>query len=255
MAKVSTEVFKYPTVKEVDFEIRFPHLFIIENKIGEFQESIVAEFPDSQVILERPMMFTTTGSEGKFEKIPEPEPSIARKSWMFKSEKGYELKIATNLLGITSRHHKTYNNPGGDRFRDIISLVTNSLFKIVKIPIIKRIGLRYVDECPLPSKDNETLTKFYDSIFPSKRFPVNEVENSYFQITTKRKKHNLIFREALVKKDEEYKLVLDFDGFETEVPSVELLKVTDELHSIIHEEYFSIIKDPLKEYMRTGKIE
>jgi uncharacterized protein (TIGR04255 family) len=251
---VSGEVFQYPTVKEVDFEIRFPHLFIIENKIGEFQESIIKEFPESEIVLERQMMLTTTGPEGRFEKIPEPEPSVTKKSWLFKSEKGYELKIATNVLWIVSRHHKTYNNPDGDRFRDIISLATNSLFQIVKIPIIRRIGLRYIDECPLPSKDNETLTKLYDSTFPSNRFPVNDIQNSYFQITTKRKNHNLTFREAIVKQDEKYKLMLDFDGFETEVPSVDLLKVTDELHSIIDEEYFSIVKEPLKEYMRTGKI-
>jgi uncharacterized protein (TIGR04255 family) len=248
------EVFQYPTVKEVDFEIRFPHLFIIENKIGEFQQGIIAEFPESQIILERQMMFATTGLEGKLEKIPEPEPTIVKKSWLFKSEKGYELKIATNILVLTSRHHKTYSNPVGNRFRDIISLVTSNLFQIVKIPIIKRVGLRYVDECPLPLKDNDTLTKFYNSTFPSKRFPITDVDNSYFQITTKRKNHNLNFREALVKRGEEYKLILDFDGFETQVPSVDLLKITDELHSIIDEEYFSIVKDPLKEYMRTGKL-
>lgn len=165
------------------------------------------------------------------------------------------MKIATNRLILTSHHHKTYNNPAGDKFRDIISLVTNNLFQIAKIPIIKRVGLRYVDECPLPQKDNNTLTKFYNSTFPSNRFPVNDVENSYFQVTTKRKSHNLIFREALVKQDEKHILILDFDGFETQVPSTDLLKVTDELHSIIEKEYFNIIKDPLKEYMRTGKIE
>jgi len=251
---VPGEVFQYPTVKEVDFEIRFPHLFLIENKIGEFQEGIASEFPESQLVLERPMVITSTGFEGKSERIPEPEPSISRKSWVFKSEKGYELRVSTNTLTIISGHHKTYNNPAGDRFRDIISLATDNLFRIVKIPILKRIGLRYTDECPLPSKDNATLTKFYNSTFPSNRFPISDAEGSYFQITTKRKNHNLIFREALVKQDDKYKLILDFDGFETQVQSADMQKVTDELHSIIEEEYFNIVKDPLREYMRTGKM-
>ena len=231
------------------------HLFIIENRIGEFQQGIIEEFPDSQLVLGRPLLFADTGLDGRMEKIPEPEHSMSRKSWVFKSEKGYELKISTNILILTSHHHKTYKNPVGDRFRDIIELVTNNLFRIVKIPIIKRIGLRYVDECNLPSKDNVTLKKFFNTTFPSDRFPIDNVENSYFQITTKRKNHNLIFREALVKKKSGYKLILDFDGFETQVPSADLLKVTDELHTIIDEEYFSIIKEPLKEFMRTGKIQ
>jgi uncharacterized protein (TIGR04255 family) len=249
-----TEIFQFPSVKEVDFEIRFPHLFIIENKIGEFQEGIIAEFPDSQIILEKQMMFTNTGIEGELEKVPDAEPVI-RKSWLFKSEKGYEVKIATNLLIVTSHHHKTYDNAGGDNFRNIVSLVTKNLFKIVKIPILKRVGLRYIDECPLPSKDNATFEKFFNSTLPIKRFPITEVENSYFQITTNRKNHKLIFREALVQKGEKYNLTLDFDGFENQVPNSELMNVTDELHAIIDDEYFSLINDPFKEYMRTGKFQ
>lgn len=65
------EVFQYPTVKEVDFEIRFPHLFIIENKIGEYQESIISEFPDSQIVFERPLVFTA-GAEGRLERFQNP---------------------------------------------------------------------------------------------------------------------------------------------------------------------------------------
>ena len=48
--------------------------------------------------------------------------------------------------------------------------------------------------------------------------------------------------------------MLDFDGFETEIASADFLKVADELHEIIEEEYFSIIKETIKEYMRTGKL-
>ena len=45
-----TEVFLHPTVKEVAFEIKFPHLFSIENKIGEFQDKIILQFPESSQI-------------------------------------------------------------------------------------------------------------------------------------------------------------------------------------------------------------
>ena len=201
------------------------------------------------------MVLTTMGTDGKLKGIPEEEPQIIRKSWIFKSEKGYEVRVATNLLQIISNHHKTYNNPHGDKFRDVISLVTNNLFNIVKIPIVKRVGLRYVDECPLPAKNNDTLKKLYNSTLPYEHFPIDNVGNAYFQITTKRKNHNLFFREALNKDNEKYRLILDFDGFENQVASTDLLKVTDELHSIIEEEYFSIIKEPIKVYMRTGRLE
>src|SRR4030065_747596 len=101
---MSAEVFPHPTVQEVAFEIRYPHMFIIENKIGEFQEGIITEFPDSQLVLERQMVLTSTGPEGKLEKVPEQEPPVIRKLWVFKSEKGYEVRVATNSLVIVSHH-------------------------------------------------------------------------------------------------------------------------------------------------------
>jgi hypothetical protein len=64
----------------------------------------------------------------------------------------------------------------------------------------------------------------------------------------------LIYREVLAKEGDRYKLMLDFDGFEKDVVSADFLRVTDELHEMIEEEYFSIIKEPIKEYMRTGNL-
>ena len=76
--------------------------------------------------------------------------------------------MQTNSLSIVSQEHKTYNNPGTDKkFRDVIDFVVTNFFKTINVPIIKRIGLRYIDECPLPSKDNETLKKLYNSAFPN----------------------------------------------------------------------------------------
>jgi uncharacterized protein (TIGR04255 family) len=251
------EVFAYPTVKEIDFEIRFPHVFSIENRIGDFQDKIVNQFPESKQTFRRRIMLADTGPEGKLVTIPEDfEPSTLQKFWVFSSPQGHEVKIQTNNLVITSHHHITYNNPTAKgKFRDTIKFVLTNFFEVVKIPIIKRIGLRYIDECPLPSKDNATLTRLYKSTFPIRRFPINDAEGVYFSITTKRKNHKLIYQEALIKKDQDYKLMLDFDGFETDIASSDFLRITDELHKIIEKEYFSIIREPVKVYMRTGRLE
>ena len=255
-----TEVFLHPTVKEVAFEIKFPHLFSIENKIGEFQDKIIMQFPESAQILSRQLVFADTGTEGKLENAQVREgfePNAVRKAWSFKSKQDIEVKVQTNSLSIISQEHKTYNNPGTEKkFRDIIDFVVTNFFKTINVPIIKRIGLRYIDECPLPSKDNETLKKLYNSTFPTDRFPINDATTFYFNINTIRKNHKLIYQEALVKNSKDHDtLILDFDGFETEIASGDFLRVTDELHSIIEEEYFSIIKDPVKQYMRTGAMQ
>jgi uncharacterized protein (TIGR04255 family) len=253
---MSGEVFPYPTVKQVIFEIRYPNLFSIENKMGEFQEKIISEFPDSQAMIRRQIVFADVGPEGKLMSIPDVfGEGMGKKVWIFKSKQQHEVNVSTNSLSITSSHHKTYQNPRADKFRDVIESVLSNFFGTVSVPIIKRIGLRYVDECPLPSKNNETLRKFYNSTFPIGRYPIKDAEGIYFEITTKRKNHNLIYRERLAKQNEQYILFLDFDGFENEIPAKDYLKVTDELHEIIEEEYFKTIKEPVLNYMRTGKLE
>ena len=52
------------------------------------------------------------------------------------------------------------------------------------------------------------------------------------------------------KKDEEYKLILDFDGFAKDIAGEDCLRVTDDLHDIILKEYEETIKEPVYEYMR-----
>jgi uncharacterized protein (TIGR04255 family) len=257
---MSEEVFRYPTVKEVAFEIKFPHLFSIENRIGDFQEKIILQFPDSAQVLHRQVMFADTGLEGKIETVPIPEgfqPDTVRKSWVFKSKGKIEVKIQTNAVSIISQEHKTYNNPSSEeKFRDVIDFVLSNFFKVINVPIIKRIGLRYIDHCPLPSKENETLKKLYNSTFPIDKFSIKDAQSFYFNINTNRKNHKLIYQEGLIKNDKgDEVLLLDFDGFETDIASTDFLKVADELHEIIKGEYFSIIKEPVKQYMRTGKLE
>lgn len=255
MRPMAGEIFPYPTVKRVIFEIRYPNLFIIEKRIGDFQEKIMHEFPESKLVFRRQLVFADIGPEGKLESVPEFEPKGSKKIWYFKSEEKHEINVLTNALSITSEHHKTYNNPGYEKkFRDVIDFVLTNFFAVIPIPIIKRIGLRYVDECPLPSKDNDTLKQYYNSTFPYDRYPIDDAASISFEIRTKRGKHNLTYRERLSKENDEYKLILDFDGFETNVQTKDFLRITDELHEMIETEYFHVIREPVKEYMRKGKV-
>ena len=64
------EIFPHPTVKRVVFQIRFPNLFYIENKIGDFQMKIMKEFPQSALIFRKQVVFADIGPEIKLENIP-----------------------------------------------------------------------------------------------------------------------------------------------------------------------------------------
>lgn len=245
------EIFKFPTVKEVIFQIVYPDLFLIENKIGEFQIRIMNEFPDSSLIYRRHLLFADLGPESKISE-QEMDSQKAKKIWQFKSDKGYKLAITTGSLSIVSSSHKSYNK-GEDNFRNIIKLVLENFFDLIPVTRIKRIGLRYLDECPLPKLDVETFSSYYNSAFPLKRFSMTQTKQMQFVVEYKKDKYFLKYSEYFNEQRRNV-LILDFDGFANDIEAINCLSVLDDLHKIISKEYFVTIKEPVKEYMRTGKI-
>lgn len=248
------EIFLNPTVKSVIFQIRFPNLFYIESKIGDFQLKIMEMFPSSSLLFRKQILFADLGPNFKpADILNKDDLQTSKKIWQFNSEKNYKLNVLMDSLDIASEHHKTYNNEGGDKFREVIVFVLKHFFETTNIPIINRIGLRYIDECPIFKKDNDTLFNYYNSIFPNKRFSLDDTEEMEFRIVTKRRDYNLRYCESIKKVGNEYKLILDFDGFAENIKSLDCITVTDKLHDIIIEEFENSIKEPLIKFMQIKK--
>lgn len=244
---VINEIFPNPTVKQVFFEIRFPNLFYIEKRIGDLQVKIINEFPKSDLLYRRQLLYADVGPGGKLKHIDE---TYTKKIWQFSSQKKYRLSVTNNSLDIISEHHKTYNLEGADKFRDVIDFALRNFFEVMTLPLVNRIGLRYIDECPLPKKNNETFSSHYDSVFPIERFNITDAKEMFFRTTTKKGKFNLTYMASLQKHKNKYRFILDFDGFANNVKSADCLRVTDKLHSIISEEYERTIREPVYEFMR-----
>ncbi len=65
------EVFPNPTGKQVIFQIRFPNLFYIENKIGDFQVEVMERFPESSLTFRHQLVLADIGSSFNIEDISE----------------------------------------------------------------------------------------------------------------------------------------------------------------------------------------
>ncbi|GFO97339.1 hypothetical protein ig2599ANME_1539 [groundwater metagenome] len=251
---VISEIFPKPTVKQVIFQIKFPNLFYIESRIGDFQVKIMKEFPQSNLLYRKQLLLTDVGPESKLTNIPEDlDKEAVKKIWQFKSDKNLQLNVMSNSLDINSEYHKTYNLEGGDKFRDTIMFVLERFFETMPIPVINRIGLRYIDECPIPVKDNTTFRAYYNSSFPLDRFNLADTKEMQFHTVVNRGNYFLRYGEILQKTEKEYKLILDYDGFGENIAQQDYLTVTDDLHTIISEEYQATIKEPVYEYMRQPK--
>lgn len=251
------KIYKKPTVKTVVFQIKFSNMFIIENRIGEFQNRIINKFPESSLAIRRRLIFADVGPEFKMEELASKEQPPSEKIWKFSSEDKYEMNVLTNSVDITSKKHKSYySNNKEDGFREIIEFSIKNFLELIPITIIKRIGLRYIDEAPIPSEDKEMFEQWYNTSFPLKRFGINEVGTMLFEaLNTKRGKYEFNYRESLVRekiedsKELKLKFYLDFDGYAGNIPAKDYLIVLDDLHELIHNEWNKTIKQPVKDWM------
>lgn len=248
------EVFPNPTVQQVIFQIKYPNLFYLENKIGEYQIKIMKEFPESYLSVRQQIVLAEFGLGAKLEEYGNTaDKDITKKIWHFRSENQYELNITSDSLDITSQFHKTYNNQQSDiRFRDIIKFAVDSFIELTSVPILHRIGLRYIDECPIPEKNNASFRAYYNSVFPLDRFDLKDATEMDFKTLISRGNYKLRYIESLQMIKSEPKLILDFDGFAEKIDTNKYLEVTDELHKIISQEFECSIRKPLIEYMRKG---
>ena len=249
------EIYTYPTVKQVIFQVRFPNLFYLESKIGDLQLRVMEEFPETELSHRRSIVFADLGpGTNPMDMAEKAGGEPWAKVWVFKSPNNYQMNILGNSLDITSQHHTTYDADAPDRFRDIIELAVSNFLEFVNVPMFTRIGLRYTDECPMPGqKTTEAFREFYDSSFPLDRFELENAKQMATIAVVEKKEYSLCYREQLIRVDDKWKLILDFDGFAENIPSDSYLAVTDKLHKIVSDEFQKTIREPVREYMREGK--
>jgi uncharacterized protein (TIGR04255 family) len=248
-----SEIFPNPTVKQVAFEIKFPNLFFIESKIGDLQMKIIDKFPESALLFQRQLVLalSTEKIEDLQQKVPQ-EQGV--KIWQFNNpDLGYELKISSNSLNITSKSHKTYNNQQSDnRFRDIIAHVLKPFFDLTKLPTVNRVGLRYIDECPFKEQTTTSFLAHFNSCLSTTRFSIEDSVEHQYVAFVKRGEYFLRYAETYNANKNPTSLTLDFDGSANNVQSAACLDTTDQLHILIVKEYKATIKDPVYDYMRGG---
>lgn len=240
------KVYPNPTVKEVNFQLNFPNLFLIESKIGDFQFEIMDEFPDSELLIKRHVVFAqSTKGFDELKQDSDQEPHT--KVWQFSSEKGYRINVTTKSIHITSNMHKSYNM-GDNKFRDIIEFVVSKFLKVFPIKKIKRIGLRYVDHAPIFKKENKDFKQCYNTTFPLSRFKIENAIEMSFGTIVKRGNYFLRYIEVLPK-DKDDLLILDFDGYAQDIKTGKWLETLDNIHLIIRKEFENSIKEPIYKYM------
>ena len=247
------EIFKNPTVKEVIFKITFPSFFSIEGKIGEFQLGIMDRFPKSKLLYSHSFII----GQGPGSQIDKEESFSPTKIWQFMTEaEDIVLNITNESLDISSKQHKTYNNSHSkseERFRDTVSNVVDGFLDLVKVNVINRIGLRYVDNCPLPETLSvPTFLEYYNSSVNLKNLEIEKfdtVNRWYTEIDTINENGVYLKFKEILTKAETWIYNLDFDGAMLKIPAAEYLKCLDLIHLQTSKQYLAHINSPVIEIM------
>jgi len=244
------EVFPRSLVKQAIFQIRFPNLFYLADRIGEFQIKVMKTFPKSQLMQRRQFLITAEQDKEKREQLADnlgdgPTVSI----WCFESEKGVKLEVSQNSLSLVSLRHKSYRQ-GEERFRDAIEFACNNFLEVVKVPLLKRVGLRYTDVGPVPERRSDALKQYYNTALPLHRFPLEQADELRCMAVVRRGNFRLRYSESLANEAGNQNLLMDTDAWAEDVDSSQLLGVADQLHDLLWDEFNSSIRDPVRDYMR-----
>lgn len=249
---MAEELFDNPSVHSVHIQLGFKPLLYIVNHIGDYQLAIMEKFPDTQSGQTQEMFFKVPGAntEGlvKAENVSEPQLF-----WTFKNATGFELTVRPDSILLSSRQHESYNHSDATiRLREVAQHVFDSFFNLIRIPILTRIGMRYIDHCQLPPEDEmDKFNTWYHTTLQVDRFPINSAAELFYSATIERNNDLLLrFQEKLNTKQEDRYLLLDFDGYKENVPRQEYLSITDSIHNMISNEYDQIVLEPAREAMR-----
>lgn len=242
-----SEIFSKPFVKEVHFEIKFPNLFYIENKIGDFQLKILNKFPESSLAFRKPVVFADIGPEFKFDDKFSQTDMVGKKIWQFKSDHS-KLDITSDSLNLSTNLYKVYDHKGEENFRSLIEFVVSKFLEVTAVPHITRLGLRYVNECIIDVKTTESINNYYNTLLPINKFKVENTDEYIIKLVHREEGYGLIYQEAIPKNNKF--ILLDLDGFLENFNSSEYLAVTDKLHTLIKAEFNNYLKEPAKQKMR-----
>jgi uncharacterized protein (TIGR04255 family) len=247
------EVFSNPVVKQVNFEIRFPNLFFIEGKIGDFQVQVIKDFPNSELVHRRSFMLFAGKPESLTDLTKQQLGETVDKIWQFKSLRGTTLEISSKNLVLTSEQHHSYKYGAEKSFRATIETVTKPFFDMVQLPSVLRVGFRYVNECPILERSTDKFKECYDSILPLNRFRLEDAESMDCAVVINRKPIQYRRLESLRLSPNECKLILDLDAWTENVPTEQVMAATDGLYDVISGEFKETVKAPIIEYMRKPK--
>jgi len=244
--------YKRNFINSAVFQINFPTILELEEKVPTgFQSKIADKFPILRDSTELNLNFSVSSSEKLDEKEIIP---LGLKKWQFHNREKNKI-IALSNKSLTIEYADCYSN-----FKEFISdieLILKSLFEEYNIPLIDRIGVRYINQIklssgnPLDWKDiiNEDLTssiKFANTKNLIRTMQQLQIEEDSYYLVLRYGMPNSSYPSKIVRKE----FTLDMDCFGNGEFTVEEIPILlAKYHEVIKNTFESSIGDEFRKMM------
>jgi uncharacterized protein (TIGR04255 family) len=138
-----------------------------------------------------------------------------------------------------------------EEFKDEVLRRTEEFCQTFDITPLTRIGLRYVNEIPLPTQETESLRTYIRPVVQFDRIPLETVQQFALQMSASAGSHMILLRTALLPGPMRF-YILDIDAYtETVQPPERIATLLDEFHDTVQKAFLSHVTEEYKKVMRT----
>jgi uncharacterized protein (TIGR04255 family) len=143
-AATRSKPLQHAPLSEVVFEINFPRLFAVENRIADYQQRVLGMYPESgdEFVLHLPPAVA-------FGKAPRPEGYLTPvRSFVFRNQ------AQSRIVRVSVVHFNLLVSDYLD-FEDYKHALTTAIepaIEIFQLSRLERVGLRYINKIPIPKE-------------------------------------------------------------------------------------------------------
>ncbi len=222
------EVFPANPIREVDFEIRFTPRLRIDAEMWRFQEELVQDYPDvgrETAILPNGTTLNVTVFQN---------PRAAR-----------VIKVSSHNMALAFSSYANF-----EEFKDEVQRRTANFCGTFEVSSLTRIGLRYVNEIPLPTQSPESITRYVTPLVEFDRIPLNSVQQFAMQVVASHNDHMILVRTAMLAGPIRT-YILDIDAYTEVVNSAsEVPLLMERFHDSAQRVFLEHVTDEYREVMR-----
>jgi len=225
------EVFPANPIREVDFEIRFTPRLRVQAEMWRFQEDLLEDYPE--VGLESAIL---------------PNGTTLNNTVFQNQRKARVIKVSAQNMALAFSSYRDF-----EEFKDEIQRRAGSFCKIFDIGSLTRIGLRYVNEIPLPTQQADSITRYVRPLMEFDRIPLGSVQQFAMQVTAGLNDHMVLIRTAMLAGPLRT-YILDIDAYTEAVrPASEIASLIDRFHDSAQRVFLDHVTEEYREVMRGRK--